>query len=40
MAEGRNAFKIVTGKPRGKRPLGSPRRRLEENLRMNLKELS
>ena len=27
MEEGRNAFKILTGKPTGKRPLGRPRRR-------------
>ena len=29
MEEGRSAFKILTGKPTGKRPLGRPRRRLE-----------
>jgi hypothetical protein len=27
--EGKNAFKIITGTPKGKRPLGWPRRRLE-----------
>ena len=35
----RSAFKIVSGKPAGKRPLGRPRRRWEENIRMNLKEI-
>ena len=30
MEEGRNAFKILTGKPTGKRPLGRPRRRWED----------
>ena len=30
--EGRSAFKIVTGKPTGKRPLGRPRRRWEHNI--------
>ena len=30
----RSAFKILTGKPTGKRPLGSPRRRCEDNIRM------
>ena len=30
----RNAFKILTGKPTGKRPLGRPRRRWEDNIRM------
>ena len=36
MEEGRNAFKILTGKPAGKRLLGSPRRRWEDNIRMDL----
>ena len=34
--EGRSAFKILTGKPTGKRPLGRPRRRWEDNIRMDL----
>ena len=38
MKEGRSAFKILTGKISKKRPLGRPRRRQEENIRMNLKE--
>ena len=40
MAEGRSAFKILTGKPTGKRPLGRPRRRWEDNIRMDLEEIS
>ena len=39
MEEGRRAFKILTGKPTGKRPLGRPRRRLEDNIRMDLEEI-
>ena len=39
MEEGRNAFKILTGKPTGKRPLGRPRRRWEDNIRMDLEEI-
>ena len=39
MVEGRRAFKILTGKPRGKRPLGRPRRRWEDNVRMDLEEI-
>ena len=35
----RRAFKILTGKPTGKRPLGRPRRRWEDNIRMNLEEI-
>ena len=39
--EGRSAFKILTNspKPTGKRPLGRPRRRWEDNIRMNLEEI-
>ena len=39
MEEGRSAFKILTGKPRGKRPLGRPRHRWEDNIRMDLEEI-
>ena len=37
MEEGRSAFKALIGKPTGKRPLGRPRRRWEDNIRMDLK---
>ena len=39
MEEGRSAFKIVTGKPTGKRLLGRPRRRWENNIRMDLEKI-
>ena len=39
MEEDRSAFKILTGKPTGKRPLGRPRRRWEDNIRMVLEEI-
>ena len=39
MEKGRSAFKILTGKPTEKRPLGRPRRRMENNIRMYLKEI-
>jgi hypothetical protein len=39
MEEGRSAFKILIGKPTGKRRLGKPRRRWEDSIRMNLKEI-
>ena len=39
MEEGRSAFKILTVKPIGKRPLGRPRRRWEDNIRMDLEEI-
>ena len=40
MEEDRNTFKILTGKPTGKRPLGRPMRRCEDNVRMDLEEIS
>ena len=39
MEEGRSAFNILTGKPTKHRPLGRPRRRLEDNIRINLEEI-
>ena len=36
MEEERSAFKILTGKPTGKRPRGRPGRRWEDNIRMDL----
>jgi hypothetical protein len=38
MEENRCAFKILTDKPAGKRPLGRPKRKWEDNIRMDLKE--
>ena len=37
MEEGRSAFKILTGKPTGKSPLGRPRGGWEDSIRMDLK---
>ena len=34
-----SAFKILTGKPSGKRPFGRPKRRWEDNIRMDLEEI-
>ena len=39
MEEVRSAFKIFIGKPTVKRPLGRPRRRWEDNIRMDLGEI-
>ena len=36
MEEGKSVFKILTGKPTGKRPLGKSRRRWEDDIRMDL----
>jgi hypothetical protein len=40
MEEGRSVFKILTGKPTGKRSLGRLRRRWDDNIRMDLEEIS
>ena len=39
LEEGRSTFKILSGKPTGKRPLGRPSRRREGNIRVDLKEI-
>ena len=39
MEEGRSAFKILTGITTGKRPLGRPRRKREDNISIYLKEI-
>ena len=37
--EGRGVHRVLVGKPEGKRPLGSPRRRWEDNIKMDLQEM-
>ena len=39
MEEGRGVHKVLVGKPEGKRPLGRPRRKWEENIKMDLQEV-
>ena len=36
MEEGRDVHRVLVGKPEGKRPLGRPRRRWEDNIKMDL----
>jgi hypothetical protein len=38
MGETRNAYRILVGKPEGKRPLGRPRRRWVDSIKMDLKK--
>jgi hypothetical protein len=37
--EKRNAYRILVGKPEGKRPLGGPSRRWADNIKMDLGEI-
>jgi len=39
MGEERGAYMVLVGKPQGKRPLGRPRRRWVDNIRMDLQEV-
>jgi hypothetical protein len=39
MGEKSNAYRILVGKPEGKRPLGRPRCRWEDNIKVDLREL-
>jgi hypothetical protein len=39
MGEKRNAYGILTVKPEGKRPLGKPRRRWVDSIKINLREI-
>jgi hypothetical protein len=39
MGEGRGAYRVLVARPEGRRPLGRPRRRWENNIRMDLQEV-
>jgi len=39
MGEGRGVYRVLVGKPEEKRPLGRPRRRWEDNTKMDLQEV-
>jgi hypothetical protein len=39
MGEKRGAYRILVGRPEGRRPLGRPRRRCEDNIKMDLQEM-
>jgi hypothetical protein len=39
MGERRGAYRALVGKPEGRRPLGRPRRKWEDNIKMDLREV-
>ena len=39
MGERRGEYRVLVGKPEGKRPLGRPRRKWEDNIKMDLQEV-
>jgi hypothetical protein len=39
MGKERKVYKVLVGKPKGKRPLGRPRRRWEDRIRMDLRKI-
>jgi hypothetical protein len=39
MGDGRSVYRVLVGRPEGKRPLGRPRRRWEDNIQMDLMEI-
>jgi hypothetical protein len=39
MGEGKNVYRVLVGKPEGKRPLGRPRRRWDDGIKMDLGEI-
>jgi hypothetical protein len=39
MGEGRDVYRVLLGKPEGKRPLGKPRLRWEDNINMDIQEM-
>ena len=39
MGKERDVHRVLVGKPEGKRPLGRPRRRREDNIKMDLREI-
>jgi hypothetical protein len=39
MGEGRGVYRVLVGRPEGKKPLGRPRRRREDNIKKDLREI-
>jgi hypothetical protein len=39
MVEGRGVYRVLVGKPEGRRPFGRPRHRWEDNIKLDLREV-
>jgi hypothetical protein len=39
MGQGRGVYRVLVGRPEGKRPLGRPRRRWKDNIKVDLREI-
>jgi hypothetical protein len=39
IGEGRGVYRVLVGRPEGKRPLGRPRRRWKDNIKIDLREI-
>jgi hypothetical protein len=39
MGEGRGVYRVLIGRPEGKRPLGRPRHRREDNIKLDIREI-
>jgi hypothetical protein len=39
MGEGKGVYRVLVGKPEGKRPLGRPRRRREDSIKLDLRQI-
>jgi hypothetical protein len=39
MGDGRGVYRLLVGKPEGKRPLGRPKRKWEDNIKLDLREI-
>jgi hypothetical protein len=39
MGEGTGVYRVLVGRPEGKRPLGKPRRRWEDNIKLGLRDI-
>jgi hypothetical protein len=40
MGKGRVVYRVLVGRPEGKRPLGRPRRRWKDNIKMDLRDIA